>query len=188
MITSLADMVPPRVKLEFGARSTGEPAEVKEIQCDALGNVDGVIFPSAKPRLMLPKRTFWEKATAVHVFCNKAFKEDEHISRHWHDLVRLDDAGHAKAAVDDRQLANDVAAFKSKFFRVTDRQGHQIDYSVAVNGGLRLVPPTKGELQLLEADYKKMADDGILLGDVEPFNRLMERCADLAKRANEYEG
>jgi nucleotidyltransferase AbiEii toxin of type IV toxin-antitoxin system len=36
--------VPPRVKLEFGARSTGEPAEVKEIQCDALGQVDGVTF------------------------------------------------------------------------------------------------------------------------------------------------
>jgi hypothetical protein len=46
-------------------------------------------FPTAKPRVMLPKRTFWEKATAVHVFCKRGFK-GEHISRHWHDLVRLD--------------------------------------------------------------------------------------------------
>jgi hypothetical protein len=29
-----------------------------------------------------------------------------------------------------------------------------------------------------------MSDDGILLGDVEPFEELMKRCADLEKRAN----
>jgi hypothetical protein len=179
--------VPPRVKLEFGARSTGEPAEVKEIKCDALGQVDGVTFPSAKPRLMLPKRTFWEKATAVHVFCKKELKEEEHISRHWHDLVRLDDAGYVKAALNDRQLANDVAAFKSKFFRTTDRKGQQIDYPAAVNGNLQLIPG-RDERKLLEADYKKMADNGILLGDVEPFEKLMDRCTDLGKRANEHKG
>src|SRR5216684_796300 len=161
--------VPPQVRLEFGARSTGEPAEVKEIQCDALGQVDGVTFPAAKPRLMLPKRTFWEKATAVHVFCKKELKGDEHISRHWHDLVRLDDSGYAKAALDDRQLAADVAAFKSKFFRSTDRQGQNIDYAAAVSGGLQLVPGSQDVRKLLGADYKKMADDGILLSDAEPF-------------------
>jgi hypothetical protein len=29
-----------------------------------------------------------------------------------------------------------------------------------------------------------MADDGILLDDAEPFADLIERCADLVKRAN----
>ncbi|HEV2957488.1 MAG TPA: hypothetical protein VGX95_15330 [Xanthobacteraceae bacterium] len=29
-----------------------------------------------------------------------------------------------------------------------------------------------------------MADDGVLLDDAEPFADLMERCADLARRAN----
>jgi hypothetical protein len=29
-----------------------------------------------------------------------------------------------------------------------------------------------------------MADDGILLDDVEPFADLIERCADLEQRAN----
>jgi len=36
----------------------------------------------------------------------------------------------------------------------------------------------------LEADYKKMADDGILLEDAEPFPDLIKRCADLERRAN----
>jgi hypothetical protein len=51
--------VPPRVKIEFGARSTGEPAEEKDIACDAAPHVADVAFPVAKPRIMLPKRTFW---------------------------------------------------------------------------------------------------------------------------------
>jgi hypothetical protein len=52
-----------------------------------------------------------------------------------------------------------------------------------VSGNLTLVP--KGEaLKRLEADYKKMADDGILLDDAEPFAALLERCAELEKRAS----
>jgi hypothetical protein len=89
------------------------------------------------------------------VFCKKELKGDEHISRHWHDLVRLDDAGHAKAALDDRKLANDVAAFKSKFFWTTDRQGQQIDYTAAVNGNLQLYPSSRGERKLLESGLYK---------------------------------
>jgi hypothetical protein len=39
-------------------------------------------------------------------------------------------------------------------------------------------------LKALEADYKKMADDGILLDDAAPFADLIKRCADLARRSN----
>ncbi|MDA9538786.1 hypothetical protein ACM41_21990 [Bradyrhizobium sp. CCBAU 21362] len=179
--------VPPIVKIEFGARSTGEPAETKDIVCDAAEHVAGVVFPTAKPRVMLPKRTFWEKATAVHVFSQQSIK-DEHISRHWHDLVRLDDAGYADEALADRQLAKDVAEFKSKFFRAKDRNGNPIDYMAAVSGKLQLVPTDPETLKALAADYKKMADDGILLDEDEDFETLLDRCRDLEKRANEYQG
>jgi hypothetical protein len=174
--------VPPRVTLEFGARSTGEPSEEKEIICDAAEYLPTLEFPTAKPKVMLPKRTFWEKATAVHVYCAKGSQGDRY-SRHWHDLVRLDDAGYAQAAFDDRALAKDVAEFKGKFFRAKDSAGNPIDYVAAVSGGLKLVPGADA-IKTLEADYKKMAEDGILLGDGEPFSNLMERCADLEKRAN----
>jgi hypothetical protein len=63
------EYVAPCVTLEFGARSTGEPVETKTITCDAAPLLQKLAFPSANPRLMLPKRTFWEKATAVHVYC-----------------------------------------------------------------------------------------------------------------------
>ncbi len=174
--------VPPRVTIEFGARSTGEPSEERQIACDAAEYLPDLEFPAAKPKVMLPKRTFWEKATAVHVFCKQA-KQGDRLSRHWHDLVRLDDAGYALAAFDDRALADEVAEFKGKFFRAKDSNGNQIDYAAAVSGGLQLVPDAEA-LKTLEADYKKMADDGILLDDAEPFADLIKRCAELEERAN----
>jgi hypothetical protein len=174
--------VPPRVILEFGARSTGEPAEKRTINCDAAAYLPDLAFPTATPNTMLPKRTFWEKATAVHVYCLRGHQGDRY-SRHWHDLVRLDDEGYAQAAFDDPELAKDVAAFKSRFFRAKDSEGNPIDYAKAVSGGLKLVPDTEA-LKALEADYKKMADGGILLDDAEPFAKLIERCADLERRAN----
>jgi hypothetical protein len=76
---------------------------------------------------MLPKRTFWEKATAVHVYCESGDQGDRY-SRHWHDVVRLDDAGYADAAIEDGELASAVAALKAKFFREKDRNGNYIDY------------------------------------------------------------
>jgi hypothetical protein len=174
--------VAPRVTVEFGARSTGEPCEERSIVCDAAEHIRELEFPTAKPRAMLPKRTFWEKATAVHVFCRGDSQEDRY-SRHWHDLVRLDDAGHAKEALDDRALAGEVAEFKSRFFRAKDTAGNPIDYAKAVSGDLQLVPGPEA-LKALEADYQKMTDDGILLDDAESFADLMERCADLQRRAN----
>jgi hypothetical protein len=43
---------------------------------------------------------------------------------------------------------------------------------LAVSGHLQLVPDAAA-LKMLEADYKKMADDGILLDDAEPFAALI---------------
>ncbi len=85
--------VAPSVMLEFGARSIGEPASVRDLACDAAGLVDGIEFPTAKPRVIHAERTFWEKATAIHAFCLQEWLRGERFSRHWHDIVRLDDIG-----------------------------------------------------------------------------------------------
>ncbi|HVN88886.1 MAG TPA: nucleotidyl transferase AbiEii/AbiGii toxin family protein [Candidatus Binataceae bacterium] len=104
--------VAPSVTLEFGARSTGEPASSREIICDAAEFVEGVQFPTAKPRVMYAERTFWEKATAIHVFCLQQKLRGDRFSRHWHDVIRLDEAGLAATAIADRNLAEAVARHK----------------------------------------------------------------------------
>ena len=82
--------------------STGEPAGLRNIICDASGLVEGVVFPTAQPRVMHAERTFWEKVTAIHVFCLQERLRGERFARHWHDVVRLDEAGFAAAAFADR--------------------------------------------------------------------------------------
>jgi hypothetical protein len=98
--------VRPSVLLEFGARSTGEPNEPRPVTCDAAPHLQGLSFPEAMPQVMRPERTFWEKATAIHVFCAQGnFRGGARFARHWHDVTRLDVAGFADRAAADRGLA-----------------------------------------------------------------------------------
>ncbi len=178
--------VRPEVKAEFGARSTGEPRAVRHVSCDAAGFLPELLFPEAGPSVMLAERTFWEKATAIHVYCRQERRRGERLSRHWHDLVRLDDAGVADRALADRTLALSVARHKAMFFPEKDAGGDSIDYGAAVSGGLQLVP-TGSALEVLADDYARMVADGMLLGTDEPFERLIERCAGIEARAGRPE-
>ncbi|WP_374636073.1 nucleotidyl transferase AbiEii/AbiGii toxin family protein [Agrobacterium salinitolerans] len=185
--TAGSGYVAPSVMLEFGARSTGEPASPRDVTCDAAPLVDDVVFPTARPRVMHAERTFWEKATAIHVFCLQERLRGDRFVRHWHDVVRLDEAGFAAAAFADRDLANAVARHKAMFFAEKAADRSQIDYASAVNGGLQLVPAGDGAKALAE-DYARMVNDGLLLDEAEPFETLMERCADITARANSAAG
>jgi len=181
--TTGSGYVAPSVMLEFGARSTGEPASLREVVCDASGLIDGLVFPTARPRVMHAERTFWEKATAIHVFCLQERLRGDRFARHWHDVARLDEAGLAESAFANRDLANAVARHKAMFFSAKAADLTPVDYGVAVNGGLQLVPVGDGA-KALEEDYARMVEDGLLFDDSEPFEVLMVRCADITARAN----
>ena len=175
--------VRPEVKLEFGARATGEPNTPMPIACDAADHVPDVEIPTAVPRVMRAERTFWEKATAAHVYCLQGRLRSERFARHWYDLARLKDAGLARRAIADRETANAVAAHKAMFFREKDASGRRIDYEAAVTGGLRLVP-AGDSLTTLADDYARMVDDRLLLEEAEPFDVLMDACRAIAEEAN----
>ena len=176
--------VAPAVMLEFGARSTGEPNELRAIHCDAATHLQGIEFPTATPKVMRAERTFWEKATAIHVFCAQGeFRGGDRFARHWHDVTRLDAAGFADAAIADKALARAVAEHKSVFFAEKNTHGEVIDYHAAVAGGLQLVPDDGG-LAKLAVDYQHMVNDGLFLDDVEPFDALLERCRAIQQKAN----
>ena len=80
-------------------------------------------------------------------------------------------------------FAKAVARHKSMFFAEKAADRTLIDYGEAVAGNLRLVPEGDA-LKALENDYARMVEDGLLLEDAEPFEVLVERCADIAARAN----
>ena len=176
-------LVRPEVIVEFGARSTGEPRRALPVLCDAAAYLPGLAFPQARPSAMLAERTFWEKATAIHVFCRQERRRGKRLSRHWHDLARLDEVGIAKTALADRALALPVARHKAIFFTENDANGKRIDYEAAVSGGLQLVPAGAAH-RVLANDYARMLADGMLLDENESFDALMERCAAIEARAN----
>jgi hypothetical protein len=166
------------VLIEFGGRSTGLPAERMPIRCYAASELPDLTFPTAEPRVMRIERTFWEKATAVHVFCKADTLTAERLARHWYDLVRLDETGYAARALADRGIADQVAAHKSAFFAARG-----VDYATAVAGDLQLVP--SGTLtDLLRADYEAMLTNGLLNDQAPSFAQLMERSQALQDRAN----
>ncbi len=44
--------------------------------------------------------------------------------------------------------------------------------------------PSGDAFDLLADDYRRMTEDGLLSIAPEPFNILMDRCADIARRVN----
>ena len=118
----------------------------------------------------------------MHVFCRQQRQRGDRLSRHWHDVARLDETGYAGKALADRSLALSVARHKAAFFREKDARGRWIDYRAAVSGGLQLVPDGLVR-NALQEDHERMISGG-MLDDAEPFGRLIERCADLEARAN----
>jgi hypothetical protein len=115
--------VAPVVTLEFGARATGEPHQVFQVACDLAEPFPEVSFPTASPLVMDVARTFWEKATAAHVFCAQGRVRSERYARHWHDLAAIARSPHLAAVIADRTVATAVACHKSRFFIEKDAAG-----------------------------------------------------------------
>ena len=183
-VRSGSGYVRPSVLLEFGARSTGEPAQRHKVVSDLSQALPELFTPVATPRVMMAERTFWEKATAIHAYCLRGtFRGGDRYARHWYDLDRLQAVGIAARALEDKTLAQDVAKHKQHFFRETDRLGAPINYADAVSGSLCLIP--EGEaLEALAQDYQKMLEAGLLQSDAIAFDDLMGRLMDLQEQAN----
>lgn len=183
-ITSTSSYVLPRVMLEFGARSTGEPANTHQIRCDMEEYVPDVSFPVASPRVMELPRIFWEKATAIHVYCAQgAAGLHDRFSRHLHDLMRFEETGHVDQVIQAREIAEAVALHKGAFFMEKDSAGNRVNYGAAVRGALRLVPEREAEAAL-RVDYQHMIDDGLLMDEAAPFDHLIDACRAIQEKAN----
>lgn len=79
-----SDYLANSVLLEFGGRNITEPNEKHLIKPYISEYVKNLTFPEPTVTVLSPARTFWEKATLVHVECNRQdFKSNAHrLSRH----------------------------------------------------------------------------------------------------------
>lgn len=172
------------VLLEFGARATGEPHQTRPISCDMADVINEVAFPIAAPRVMKAERTFWEKATAAHVYCAQGRLRGERYSRHWYDIAAFAKSPLLEQAAEDRVLANQVAEHKSMFFAEKDAAGNKVDYFKATSGALQLIPEGASRKALAD-DYTAMLEDGLLPIDAPDFDVLIEACADIEQLVNQ---
>lgn len=175
--------VAPVVLLEFGGRATGEPHGILPVTCDMAGQIEGIQFPEASPMVMSVARTFWEKATAAHVYCAQGRIRGERYARHWHDLAAIARSGYYEETIRDRAVAKAVAEHKTYFFSEKDAGGELVDYFRAVDGALQIVPEGVARKSLAN-DYAKMLEDEVMVGNALPFDELMKACAEIAARAN----
>lgn len=172
------------IQMEFGARATGEPHKTHSVACDMATVINGVEFPTAQPLVMAAERTFWEKATAAHVFCLQGRLRGERYSRHWYDLAAMAKTRHFDNAACDRDLAQQVAEHKSMFFAEKDAEGSKVDYFKAVTGSLQLIPEG-ASLAALESDYAAMLEDGLLALNQPSFSEIVESCRAIQEQVNQ---
>jgi hypothetical protein len=159
----------PVVRLEIGARSDHWPAVEATVASYAAAEFPGAFKEAGcKVRVLAAERTFWEKATVLHMWhhapADKKFRDRQ--SRHYYDVVRLYQHELGKAALKDTELLLNVARHKEVFFPAAWAR-----YADAKPGTLRLVPP-EARLPELEQDYRKMRE--MIFGEPPAFEHLLE--------------
>jgi hypothetical protein len=131
------DYVGNSVLIEFGGRNITEPNAEHNVEPDIAPHVTGLAFPLSTVSVLSPARTFWEKATLMHVECqrNEFRASAERLSRHWYDLAMLAERDHGQAAIEDRALLEDVVKHKKVFYNAS-----YANYDACLTGQLRLIP------------------------------------------------
>lgn len=133
-----------------------------------------------KVRVLAAERTFWEKATVLHMWhhapADKKFRDRQ--SRHYYDVVRLYEHDWGKVAIRDIELLLKVARHKEVFFPAAWAQ-----YGDAKPGTLRLIPPG-ARLPELAQDYRKMQE--MIFGQAPTFEHLLEVLWEIEAKVNRH--
>jgi hypothetical protein len=172
--------ITPRVKLEFGARGDPWPTEEKTIRPYAADDFPGFFEePDCTVTVLSARRTFWEKATALHAEAHrpKDSPTPQYFSRHYYDIAMLLDTEDGKAAAADFELLAQVAKHKEVFFR-----SGWASYDTARPGMLQLMPSEPRQKDL-RADYRDMAP---MMFDDKPlsFDEILARIQKLQDTIN----
>jgi hypothetical protein len=169
-----------RVKLEFGARDDPWPTEKRKIESYAAQDFPKLFEePACTVDVLSLRRTFWEKATALHAEHHRDLESatPQYFSRHYYELATLADTDEGKEAMKDADLLKQVADHKSVFFRSA-----WASYDTARAGTLRL-SPHPDRIADLRADYRKMTP--MMFDDPPPaFDDVLKRVSALENAIN----
>lgn len=180
ILDSHGDYVGASVLIELGGRNIIEPNKVYAVLPDIAEHVPTLYFPHANVTVLSPARTFWEKATLMHVECQRSeFRTNaERLSRHWYDLAMLADLTHGQDALSDRTLLADVVKHKKVFYNAS-----YANYDACLGGQLKLIPNDAALIALRE-DFQRMIGAGMFIGVPPVFDDIVDRLRALESMIN----
>ncbi len=152
LTNSMESYVKAAVKIEFGSRADHWPVENMTVT-PYVANVSGdVTIEGTLVRVLAAERTFWEKATILHMIYH--YHEGKNVpprmSRHYYDLFAMSDSPVYKKSLEKISLLKHVSDHKSLFFKA-----NWAHYDEAKPGSLRLVPRNE-QVSQLKTDYRQM--------------------------------
>ncbi len=145
----------PAIKIELGARGAGNPFNFCTISPFIKEDIADVRNVSTiQIKTLSAERTFWEKATILHMFSN--WPENKTLplrqSRHFFDFYQLIQSNIKNLAVQNENLLNRVSEHKKMYFR-----SGWANYDNARKGTLNLIPQDR-VLKSLQNDYIQMKE------------------------------
>ncbi len=170
LITGPVNYLRDHVLLEFGVRNSTEPCALHRIM-PYLSSVNKTfITPAPMVNTLSPIRTFWEKATLMHVECHRGrlANAPDRLSRHWYDLYKLASSEIGKDAIASKDILLDVIEYKKAFYNAS-----YANYDACLDGMLRLLPDANG-LEPLALDYRNMVAAGMFYKESVNFQDIIK--------------
>lgn len=167
------------VKIELGARSDDfpvAPAFISPTLCEVLPY--SIQESRCSVRVLNAERTFWEKATILHMLhhASEAHRLRPGMSRHYYDVYRMAQSDIFARAVESIELLSRVAAHKSVFFKAA-----WANYDTAHPGTLQLMPDD-AVVQGLKVDYLAMRE--MFFREPPSFDEILDYLPGLESRIN----
>lgn len=182
VLEASGDYLGNSVLIEFGGRNITEPNAEHNVEPDIAQYLTDLTFPCSTVRVLSPARTFWEKATLMHVECqrNELRTGAERLSRHWYDLAMLANRDHGQTAIQDRALLEDVVKYKKAFYNA----GYA-NYDACLIGQLRLIPKDE-MLVALRDDFHRMISAGMFIDAPPTFEAIVDSLRELETIINNH--
>jgi hypothetical protein len=180
IVSGLSPYFSSSVKIELGARSDDFPVELASITPTLCGAFPNALSDGCCPvRVLGAERTFWEKATILHMLhhASETSKLRMGMSRHYYDVYRIAQSDIFGRAVKSIDLLSRVAEHKSVFFKAAWAK-----YDMASPGTLRLVPHD-AIVDKLEEDYQAMQE--MFYRKPPSFKDILSFLPDLENRINQ---
>jgi len=178
LTSSVESYVKSAVKIEFGSRAEHWPVENMTVT-PYVANISGdMAIEGASVRVLAAERTFWEKATILHMIYH--YPEGKNVpsrmARHYYDLFAMVDTPIYGKSLKKIALLKDVSEHKSLFFKA-----NWAHYEEAKPGSLRLMPRDE-QVGQLKTDYRQMQE--MFFEDPPSFENILEKLKTVEDKIN----